>query len=66
MADVAVTVSDYTTYFGEAMAMGERTPIALVSPASSGRMAIGEALTNIAAADIQSLRDIRLSANWMV
>lgn len=65
VADVAVTVSDYTTYFGEAMAMGERTPIALVSPASSGRMAIGEALTNIAAADIQSLRDIRLSANWM-
>lgn len=65
VADVAVTATDYTTNFGEAMAMGERTPIALVNPAASGRMAIGEALTNIAAADIGKLRDIRLSANWM-
>lgn len=65
VADVAVTSSDYTTNFGEAMAMGERTPIALVNPAASGRMAIGEALTNIAAADIADIRHIRLSANWM-
>ncbi len=65
VADVAVTATDYTTNYGEAMAMGERTPIALVSPAASGRMAIGEALTNIVAASISSLRDIRLSANWM-
>ncbi len=65
VADVAVTSSDYTTNFGEAMAMGERTPIALVNPAASGRMAIGEALTNIAAADIANIRNIRLSANWM-
>ncbi|QTR48707.1 phosphoribosylformylglycinamidine synthase [Candidatus Thiothrix anitrata] len=65
VADVAVTSSDYTTNFGEAMAMGERTPLALVNPAASGRMAIGEALTNIAAADIADIRHIRLSANWM-
>ncbi|MFN3786243.1 MAG: phosphoribosylformylglycinamidine synthase, partial [Thiothrix sp.] len=65
VADVAVTASDYTTYFGEAMAMGERTPLALIDAPASGRMAIGEAITNIAAADIQSLRHIRLSANWM-
>lgn len=65
VADVAVTATDYSTAFGEAMAMGERTPIALVNPAASGRMAIGEALTNIAAADIKAMRNIRLSANWM-
>ena len=65
VADVAVTSTDYHTYFGEAMAMGERTPIALVNPAASGRMAIGEAITNIAAASIDNLRNIRLSANWM-
>ncbi len=65
VADVAVTSTDYHTYFGEAMAMGERTPIALVNPAASGRMAIGEAITNIAAASIDNLCNIRLSANWM-
>lgn len=65
VADVAVTASDYTTYFGEAMAMGERTPLALVDAPASGRMAVGEAITNIAAADIAQLSDIRLSANWM-
>ncbi|PIE00272.1 MAG: phosphoribosylformylglycinamidine synthase, partial [Thiothrix nivea] len=65
VADVAVTASDFTTYYGEAMTMGERPPLALVNPAASGRMAVGEALTNIAAADIRRLSDIRLSANWM-
>ena len=65
VADVAVTLTNYEAYTGEAMAMGERSPIALVHPASSGRMAIGEAITNIAAADIADIRDIRLSANWM-
>ena len=65
VADVAVTCSDYTGYTGEAMAMGERTPIALVNPAASGRMAVGEAITNIAAANIATLGDIKLSANWM-
>jgi phosphoribosylformylglycinamidine synthase len=65
VADVAVTCSDYDGYRGEAMAMGERTPVALVEPAASGRMAVGEAITNIAAANIAELSDISLSANWM-
>ena len=65
VADVAVTCADYEGYAGEAMAMGERAPIALADPAASGRMAVGEALTNIAAARIGRLSDVRLSANWM-
>ncbi|MFQ5488526.1 MAG: phosphoribosylformylglycinamidine synthase, partial [Gammaproteobacteria bacterium] len=65
VADVAVTLSDYQGYRGEAMAMGERTPVALLDAPASGRMAIGEALTNIAAAPIARLEDVRLSANWM-
>jgi phosphoribosylformylglycinamidine synthase len=65
VADVAVTASSYRAVTGEAMAMGERTPAALISPAASGRMAIGEALTNIAAARIAKLPDVKLSANWM-
>jgi len=65
VADVAVTLSDYRGYTGEAMAMGERSPLALIHPAASGRMAIGEALTNIAAARIGRLGDVKLSANWM-
>jgi len=65
VADVAVTLSDYEGYHGEAMAMGERTPVALAHPAASGRMAVGEALTNIAAASIARLGDVKLSANWM-
>ncbi|HHC74887.1 MAG TPA: phosphoribosylformylglycinamidine synthase, partial [Thiothrix sp.] len=65
VADVAVTASDYCGYTGEAMAMGERTPIALIKPAASGRMAIGEAITNLAAASVKQISDIRLSANWM-
>ncbi len=65
VADVAVTCADFNGHVGEAMAMGERPPIALVEPAASGRMAVGEAITNIAAACINTLADIRLSANWM-
>ncbi len=65
VADVAVTCADYKGYHGEAMALGERTPIALVNPAASGRMAIGESITNIAAAKIGKISDIFLSANWM-
>jgi len=65
VADVAVTLADYDNYHGEAMSMGERSPVALLNPAASGRLAIGEALTNIAAADIEKLSDIKLSANWM-
>jgi phosphoribosylformylglycinamidine synthase len=65
VSDVAVTVSDYFAHHGEAMAMGERTPLALLNAAASGRMAVCESVTNIAAADIARLEDIRLSANWM-
>ncbi len=65
VADVAVTCADYQGYRGEAMAMGERPPVALVDPPASGRMAVGETITNMAAASIESLSSIRLSANWM-
>jgi phosphoribosylformylglycinamidine synthase len=65
VADVAVTLSDFVGYAGEAMAMGERTPLALIDAPASGRMAVAEALTNIAAAGIDALGDVKLSANWM-
>ncbi len=65
VADVAVTTSAYTGRTGEAMAMGERTPLASVNAPASGRMAIGEALTNIAAANVRDMTEIKLSANWM-
>jgi len=66
VADVAVTTAAFDTLVGEAMALGERTPVALLSGAASGRMAIGEVITNIAAAAIGCIGDIKLSANWMV
>lgn len=65
VSDLAVTTTTLDTYTGEAMSMGERTPAALISAPASGRMAIGEAITNIAGARIESLSHIRLSANWM-
>ena len=65
VADVAVTTLGYDTHLGEAMALGERTPIALIDAPASGRMAIGEAITNLAAAAVKDIGDIRLSANWM-
>ncbi|WP_068639579.1 phosphoribosylformylglycinamidine synthase [Thauera butanivorans] len=65
VADVAVTAMSFQGYRGEAFAMGERTPLACVDAPASGRMAIGEAITNIAAADIDKLGDVKLSANWM-
>ncbi|RBW51376.1 phosphoribosylformylglycinamidine synthase [Marinobacter sp. F3R11] len=65
VSDVAVTASSFDVLTGEAMAMGERTPIATVDAPASGRMAVGEAITNLAAAAIDKLSDIRLSANWM-
>jgi phosphoribosylformylglycinamidine synthase len=65
VADVAVTASSYDSYHGEAMAMGERTPLALLNFGASARMAVAESLTNIAAADIGDLKRIKLSANWM-
>ncbi len=65
VADVAVTTSAYTGKTGEAMAMGERTPLASVNAPASGRMAIGECLTNLAAANVRDLSEVKLSANWM-
>jgi phosphoribosylformylglycinamidine synthase len=65
VADVAVTLMGFNGFRGEAMAMGERTPLAVLDPAASGRMAVGEAITNIAAAAIDRIGDIKLSANWM-
>ncbi len=65
VADCAVTALGYGTYLGEAMAIGERTPLALIDGPASGRMAVGEAVTNIAAASIATIGDIKLSANWM-
>ena len=65
VADCAVTLADHHGFQGEAMAMGERAPLALIDAPASGRMAIGEAITNIAAATIAKLGDIKLSANWM-
>jgi phosphoribosylformylglycinamidine synthase len=64
VADCAVTLTDFDGYAGEAMAMGERTPLALIDAAASARMAVGEALTNLAAAEVK-LDEVRLSANWM-
>ncbi len=64
-ADCAVTMMGYKTYEGQAMATGERSPIALLDGPASGRMAITEAITNLAAADVGDISQIRLSANWM-
>ncbi|MFK7831371.1 MAG: phosphoribosylformylglycinamidine synthase [Congregibacter sp.] len=65
VADCAVTLVSYDSPLGEAMAMGERTPLALLDGPASGRMAVAEAITNILAAPVARLSDIRLSANWM-
>ncbi|WP_031435571.1 phosphoribosylformylglycinamidine synthase [Methylomarinum vadi] len=65
VADVAVTASGFHAVTGEAMAMGERTPLALIDAPASGRMAIAEALTNLAATRIDGLGQVKLSANWM-
>jgi phosphoribosylformylglycinamidine synthase len=65
VSDVAVTLADYHGVAGEAMAMGERTPVAVLDAPASGRLAVAEAITNILAADVGPLSRIRLSANWM-
>jgi phosphoribosylformylglycinamidine synthase len=65
VADVAVSLNSYDGYGGEAMAMGERTPVAVLDAPASGRLAVAEAITNMLAADVRRLTDIRLSANWM-
>lgn len=65
VSDVAVSASGFSTHHGEAMAMGERTPLAVLNAPAAGRMAVAETVTNMLAADISRLRDIKLSANWM-
>ncbi|HKU87279.1 MAG TPA: phosphoribosylformylglycinamidine synthase [Casimicrobiaceae bacterium] len=65
VADCAVTLADYSGFAGEAMAIGERTPIAAIDAPASGRMAVAESLTNLAAVRIRDLADVKLSANWM-
>lgn len=65
VADVAVTLADYEGYGGEAMSMGERTPLAIINAPASGRMAVAEVITNLMAAPVEKLEDIKLSANWM-
>ncbi|MCJ0825651.1 phosphoribosylformylglycinamidine synthase [Luteimonas sp. 50] len=65
VADCAITLSGFEGHTGEAMAIGERTPLALLDPAAAARMAVGEAITNLCAAPVESLDRIKLSANWM-
>ena len=65
VGDVAVTASGFASYTGEAFAIGERTPVAIHDGPASARLAVAEAITNVAAADIAALADVRLSANWM-
>lgn len=65
LADCAITLTDFHGNAGEAMAIGERTPLALLDAAASARMAVGEAITNLAAAPVASLSEVKLSANWM-
>jgi phosphoribosylformylglycinamidine synthase len=64
VADCAVTAASFLSFTGEAMAVGERTPVAVLNAPASGRLAVGEALTNLAAADVR-LSEVKLSANWM-
>jgi phosphoribosylformylglycinamidine synthase len=65
VADVAVTLDDFAGVTGQAMAIGERTPLALIDGPASGRIAVAEALTNLAAAAVRQLSDVKLSATWM-
>jgi phosphoribosylformylglycinamidine synthase len=65
VADAAVSLADYQGFAGEAMAIGERAPVALLDPAASARLAVAEAITNLISAPVEKLSDVRLSANWM-
>ena len=65
VADCAVTLSDFEGFSGEVMAMGERSPVAVIDPIASGRIAVAEALTNLAGVAIDDIKNIKLSANWM-
>jgi len=65
VADAAVTCAGFDSHAGEAMAMGERPPVALIHPAASARLAVGEAITNLLSADVPALNEVKLSCNWM-
>jgi phosphoribosylformylglycinamidine synthase len=65
VANCAVTAASFDTYHGEAMSMGERTPVALLDFGASARLAVAESITNIAATEIGDIKHIKLSANWM-
>ncbi|WP_159744339.1 phosphoribosylformylglycinamidine synthase [Luteimonas cellulosilyticus] len=65
VADCAITLSGFDGFTGEAMSIGERTPLALLDPAAAARMAVGEAITNLCAAPVETLHRVKLSANWM-
>ncbi|MBO3130530.1 phosphoribosylformylglycinamidine synthase [Dermatophilus congolensis] len=65
VADVAVTLSDHFSFAGQAMSSGERMPVAAVNAPASGRLAVGEAITNLLAAPVESLESVKISANWM-
>ncbi|NPA71635.1 MAG: phosphoribosylformylglycinamidine synthase [Gammaproteobacteria bacterium] len=65
VANAGITCSDYQSYTGEAMASGERPPVALINPKASARLSIAEAITNIGCAKIGKMSDIKISANWM-
>jgi len=65
VADCAITLAGFDTDAGEAMSVGERTPLALIDAAAAARMAVGEAITNLLAAPVASLAEVKLSANWM-
>ncbi|MFM2344099.1 MAG: hypothetical protein RLZZ210_709, partial [Pseudomonadota bacterium] len=65
VADCAITLSDFTNSHGQAMAIGERTPLAVLNASASARISVAEVITNMLGADVQKLEDIKLSANWM-
>ena len=65
VSDVAVTASSFTSHYGEAMSIGERPILSIINPAASARIIIAESITNILAADIEKISNIKLSANWM-
>src|SRR5690606_25739896 len=65
VADCAVGLVDYAGYRGDALSMGERTPLAVIDPRAASRMAVAEAITNLAGAPIEAIDRIKLSANWM-
>ena len=65
VADCAISLSDYTGYQGEVMAIGEKTPLSLINAPAAARMSVGEALTNLLGSYIENIKHISLSANWM-